>query len=87
MGEAPDARDYGDEGSNSLGNTARHVGGLRLPVMQRMGLGAVTSIAGVPPVDNAAACVGKMAPAAAGKDSTTGHWELMGCVLEEPFPT
>jgi phosphopentomutase len=87
VGEAPDADRYGDVGSNSLANTARHVGALRLPVLEKMGLGNITGIAGVAPVDRAAACFGRMKPSSAGKDSTTGHWELMGCLLEEPFPT
>jgi phosphopentomutase len=87
VGEAPDAAAFGDAGSNSLGNAARHVGSLRLPVLGRMGLGRITGIAGVPPVDNPTACFGKMRPAATGKDSTSGHWELMGCVLDKPFPT
>lgn len=87
VGEAPDADRFGDVGSNSLGNTARRVGALRLPALEQMGLGNVADIAGVVPKRRATACWGKMAPAAAGKDSTAGHWELMGCVLREPFPT
>jgi len=87
VGEAPDAAHYGDEGSNSVGNTARAVGGLRLPNLARMGLGSVTEIDGVAPVDVATAHWGVMVPEAAGKDSTTGHWELMGCVLRDPLPT
>lgn len=87
IGEAPDAAHYGDAGSNSLANTARHVGRLRLPVLQRMGLGNIDDILGVDRVDEPAACVGKMKPRSAGKDSTSGHWELMGCVLSKPFPT
>jgi phosphopentomutase len=87
VGEAPDAQLYGDTGSNSLANTARHVGSLRLPVLGRMGLGDVTDVSGVPPAENPIACRGRMRPAAPGKDSTSGHWELMGCVLEDPFPT
>ena len=85
-GEAPDATDYGDTGSHSLANTARAVGGLRLPNLARMGLGNITDIAGVAPAVSSSAHFGIMAPAAAGKDSTTGHWELMGCVLEVPLP-
>ncbi len=87
VGEAPDAGDYGDRGSHSLGNTARHVGALRLPVMQAMGLGNIADIEGVAPTADPTACHGRMRPAAKGKDSTTGHWELMGCLLEEAFPT
>ena len=87
VGESPDAASYGDTGSNSLANVARHVGSLRLPSLERMGLGNVIPIEGVPPHANPTGCYGHMRPASAGKDSTTGHWELMGCVPEEPFPT
>ncbi len=86
-GEAPVAATFGDVGSDSLGNTARAVGSLRLPVLGRMGLGCITPIAGVPPVENPIACFGKMRPVAQAKDSTSGHWELMGCVLDDAFPT
>ena len=86
-GEAPDSAAYGDAGSNSLGNTARAVGGLNLPAMEQIGLGHITEIAGVRPVRPASGAYGKMAPASAGKDSVTGHWELMGITLSEPFPT
>lgn len=87
VGEAPDADRYGDRGSNSLANTARAVGSLRLPVLQRMGLGNITDIEGVPACVHPSACHGRMTPGAAGKDSITGHWELAGCILETPFPT
>ncbi len=86
-GEAPDAAAYGDTGSDTLGNTARAVGGLRLPTLGRLGLGSIRTIAGVPPVEVAGAHHGRLCPRAAGKDSTTGHWEMMGCVLERPLPT
>lgn len=87
VGEAPDAAAYGDVGSNSLCNTARHVGSLRLPNLERMGLGNIADIEGVPPGVHPGACYGRMQPRAAGKDSISGHWELAGCVLETPFPT
>ena len=86
-GEAPDAAAYGDIGSNSLGNTARVVGGLHTPNLERIGLGHITSILGVEPVIPTQGAYGKMRPASAGKDSVTGHWELMGICLLEPFPT
>ncbi len=86
-GEAPDAALFGDGGSNTLANTARAVGGLRVPNLARMGLGGLGDIAGVPPPERATAHFGRMRPVSAGKDSTTGHWELMGCVLDRPFPT
>jgi phosphopentomutase len=85
-GEMPDAGRFGDEGSNTLGNTARAVGGLNLPVMGVWGLGNITEIMGVPPVAHPAAAFGRMAEASPGKDTTTGHWEMMGLVLEKPFP-
>ncbi len=85
-GEAPDAADYGDVGSNSLGNTARAVGGLKLPNMERLGFGHITPMVGVEPVANPQGGYGKMRPISAGKDSVTGHWELMGVSLTEPFP-
>jgi phosphopentomutase len=86
VGEAPDAADFGDVGSNSLGNTARHVGALRLPMLERMGLGNIIPIEGLRSTGSPLAYHGKMTPVSAGKDSTSGHWELMGCVLERPFP-
>jgi len=85
IGEMPDARDYGDEGSNTIGNTARAVGGLHMSNCQRLGLGNLTDISGVPPVSRALGAFGKMLEASPGKDTTTGHWELMGIILEEPF--
>jgi phosphopentomutase len=86
-GEAPDASFYGDIGSNSLGNTARAVGGLRMPNLERIGLGHITPMVGVEPVVPTLGAFGKMRPTSAGKDSVTGHWELMGVTLTEPFPT
>ncbi len=84
-GALPDARDYGDEGSNTLANTSRAVGGLALPTLGRMGLGNVTDILGVPPDPAAVAFHGRMAERSKGKDTITGHWEMMGIVLEEPL--
>jgi phosphopentomutase len=86
-GEAPDAAAYGDTGSDTIGNTARAVGGLTLPNLQRLGLGNATHIAGVPPAEPPVGAYGVMLPRSAGKDSTTGHWELAGLHLERPFPT
>lgn len=86
-GETPDSAEYGDTGSNSLANTAREVGGLRLPNLERIGLGHITPIVGVDPVVSASGAYGKMRPVSAGKDSITGHWELMGIYLPEMFPT
>jgi phosphopentomutase len=86
VGEAPDAARWGDTGSNSIGNVARAVGGLRVPNLERMGLGNVVEAPGVAPNASALAHYGRMKPAAAGKDSTIGHWELMGCVVSSPLP-
>jgi len=86
-GELPDAADYGDEGSNTLAHTAEAVGGLHMPHLQRMGLGNITGILGVPEDPEPIASWGKNAEASAGKDTTTGHWEMMGLQLTAPFPT
>lgn len=87
IGEAPDADAYGDVGSNTLGNLARAVGGMRLPTLQRAGLGNIAPLAGVAPVERPQGAWGIMVPRSAGKDSTTGHWEISGVHLEHPFPT
>jgi phosphopentomutase len=86
VGALPDARAYGDEGTNTVGNTARAIGGLRLPNLQKLGLGNIVSAPGVVTVDEADGCFGKMAEQSAGKDSTTGHWELAGVITEKAFP-
>ena len=85
-GEAPDAGEYGDVGSDSLRNVSRSVGGLDCPNMGRLGLGKLTEIEGVPPSLHAAGGAGKCQPASKGKDTVTGHWELMGIQLAQPFP-
>jgi phosphopentomutase len=87
VGEAPDAADYGDVGSNSLRNTAQAVGGLKLLNMGKLGIGHITDILGVPPEKNPTGCYGKMQPQSAGKDTISGHWELMGVHLASPLPT
>ncbi|MFZ5641812.1 MAG: phosphopentomutase [Bacillota bacterium] len=86
VGEQPDAAKYGDMGSNTLGNTAKAVGGLKMPHLGALGLGNIIDVAGVPPVDRPAAAYGKMTEVSAGKDTTTGHWEIAGVILEKPFP-
>jgi phosphopentomutase len=86
-GGAPDAAAYGDEGSDTLGNTARAVGGLALPNLASLGLGNAAKVQGVPPVAHPRASWGRMREAAAGKDTTSGHWEMAGIVLREPMPT
>jgi len=86
IGEAPDAAEYGDAGANTLGHTAESVGGLSLPNMQKLGLGNIAPILGVPPVPSPEGCFGKMQEVSKGKDSTTGHWEISGIVVTEDFP-
>jgi phosphopentomutase len=87
VGAAPDAGDYGDLGSDTVGHTAAALGGLSLPMLGAWGLGRLTEVAGVPPVEEGGAVVARMAERSAGKDTTTGHWEMMGVVLDKPFPT
>lgn len=86
IGEAHDAAAYGDVGSNTLGNVATAVGGMYLPNMERLGLGTLAPIAGLSAEGGSAART-TLQPASAGKDSTTGHWELCGLHLERAFPT
>jgi len=86
-GALPDAGEFGDEGSDTIGNTSRAVGGLRLPAMQALGLGAVTPILGVAPAAAPMGWVGKMAERSRGKDTITGHWEMMGVVLDRGLAT
>ena len=85
-GAAPDSAAYGDGGSDTLGNLARAVGGLALPSLRALGLGNALSLAGMAPVESPWAAFGTMLPRSAGKDSTSGHWEIAGVVLEHPFP-
>jgi phosphopentomutase len=86
VGALPDAADYGDAGADTLPHVARAVGGLNLPNLGHLGLGDITAILGVPP--SAAPVVhGRLHPLGPGKDSTTGHWELMGAVTPAPLPT
>ncbi|MFN2371692.1 MAG: phosphopentomutase, partial [Candidatus Krumholzibacteriia bacterium] len=87
VGGAPDADRYGDQGSDTLGNMAAVTGGLDVPNLARLGLGNVHAIAGVVPAAAPLAAWGRLQEVSAGKDSTTGHWELMGLVIAEPFPT
>ena len=86
-GHAPDAVEFGDEGANTLGNTARAVGGLDLPNLQALGLGNVGEIQGVPPISSPRASHGLMVERSAAKATLAGHWEMMGLVLEDTLPT
>ena len=87
IGPAHDADQYGDTGSNTLGNVARAVGGLSMPRFEGLGLGRCGEIRGVAPVSSPGAAHGVCEPASPGKDSTTGHWEICGLILDAPFPT
>jgi phosphopentomutase len=86
VGALPDAAKYGDSDSNTLGNLSR-IAPLRLPFMERMGLGNILPIEGVPPVADPLCLAGRLAEDSAGKDTTVGHWEHMGLVTPQPFPT
>ena len=79
-GELPDAAEFGDEGSNTLANVARAVGGLDLPTLEALGLGNVEPLEGCAPQPGAPAIAGRLLERSKGKDTTTGHWELMGVV-------
>ena len=86
VGELPDAAEYGDAGSNTLVHLAEQVGGLRLPALERLGLGSIVPVPGVAPVVGPAV-FGRLRPLGPGKESTTGHWELMGVVPSHALPT
>jgi phosphopentomutase len=86
VGELPDAAAYGDAGANTLGHLARAAGGLRLPTLERLGLGSILPVEGVRPAQDPV-LHGRLHALGAGKDSTAGHWELMGVVQEQPLPT
>jgi phosphopentomutase len=86
-GELPDAAEYGDEGSDTLGNVARAVGGLDLPALEALGLGNVEPLEGCPPQPGAPAIAGRLLERSKGKDTMSGHWELMGIVSATAMPT
>ena len=87
VGELPDAAEYGDEGSNTLGNVAHAVGGLDLPNLEALGLGNVIELEGCPPQAGAPATAGRLVEHSKGKDTTSGHWEMMGLVSKRALPT
>jgi phosphopentomutase len=87
VGETPDAAEYGDLGANTIGNTARAVGGLGAPNLAALGLGLLTDAPGLDPRADPGTAHGKMRERSAGKDTTTGHWEVAGLIVEHPFPT
>ena len=86
VGDAPDAATYGDEGSDTLANTAEVVGGIRAPNLEALGLGMLTEIRGIGASAAPGSAHGRATERSAGKDTTTGHWEMMGIRLDEPFP-
>ena len=86
IGAQEDADDYGDEQSDTLGHVSE-ITGVKLPNFERLGLGNIKELASIEPSENPGASFGKMREVSAGKDSTTGHWELAGVKLEKPFPT
>jgi phosphopentomutase len=87
VGDAPDAAEFGDEGSATLPHVADAVGGIELPNLGALGLGRVAEITGVPPTEPVAGAYGRMTERSPGKDTTTGHWEIAGVILDRPFPT
>lgn len=87
IGEMPDAEEYGDLGSNTLGNLALVRGGLNVPHLEKLGLGNINFITGVQAVSNPEGSFGKMAERSQGKDTTSGHWEMAGVILEKALPT
>ncbi|HEX9375257.1 MAG TPA: phosphopentomutase [Actinomycetota bacterium] len=86
VGQAPDAAEFGDQGADTLGNTSRAVGGLDAPNLAGLGLGFLTGIEGVPPGADPGTAHGRLTERSAGKDTTTGHWEMTGIILDRPFP-
>ena len=86
-GTAPRSAEFGDFGANTIAHIAEHEGGIKLPVMESMGYGNITDILGVKKVDNPKGYYGKMDEASNGKDTMTGHWEMMGILTENPFKT
>ncbi len=85
VGEAPDAKQYGDEGVNTLGNVSKHVNGVDLPTFEKLGFGKITSVLGLGTEHNAT--VGRLSEVSVGNDSTTGHWEIAGLVTTKEFQT
>ena len=87
VGEAPDAAAFGDAGADTLGHTASATGGLRMPNLGAIGLGHLTKVHGVPPAEPPTGVISRMRERSAAKDTTTGHWEMMGVISEHPPPT
>jgi phosphopentomutase len=87
IGELPDADKYGDCGSNTIGNISSEIDGFCLPNLQTLGLGNIDDMKGIDKIDNPIACYGKLTEKSKGKDTTTGHWEMAGIILNKAFPT
>lgn len=87
IGDAPDAVEFGDEGSATLPHVAEAVGGVNLPNLAGLGLGNIVEVEGVAPVASPTGAFGSMIEQSPGKDTTTGHWEITGVILDKPFPT
>lgn len=87
MGEMPDSVKFGDVGCNTIGNVSSKLGGLKLPNMEKLGLGNIEGMKNINKVENPIGCFGRFAEMSDGKDTTTGHWEMCGIQLDKPFPT
>lgn len=87
IGALPDAKSYGDEKSNTLGNISNAIGGLRLPNLEKMGLGNIDGVTGIVKTQSPIGAFGRSDEKSPGKDTTTGHWEISGIILDNPFPT
>lgn len=85
IGEAPDAEKFGDAGSDTLGHIAKEMNGLNMPVMGSLGLSNIRKLQGIEPAQTPKAYYGKMQEASVGKDTMTGHWEIMGLNIDKPF--
>lgn len=86
IGELPDAKEFGDEGCNTLGNVAKAVGGLKLPNMVNLGLGNIDGVTEIEKCSTPIGSYGRLAEISAGKDTTIGHWEMAGIYTPKPFP-
>lgn len=85
IGEAPDAASFGDEGADTFGHIAEKMGGLKMPNMEKLGLSNIRNIKGINPTEQPMAYYGKMKEVSVGKDTMTGHWEIMGLNINQPF--
>lgn len=85
IGEAPDAEAFGDKGADTLGHIAQSVGGLKMPNMEKLGLANIVPVEGLEAQDTPAAHFGRLQEASVGKDTMTGHWEIMGLNIDTPF--